>query len=160
MAAAAAPSFSAGKAGEPSKGQANGPATEYSVQGDQDSSVIGERNSARASGETPGGESPRISPAQGLRGWTDWSVRSPRREEPDMRKLFAALAITAASLALFEGCAPVPLPHYAAYKPRRVEELLVDSENLRQAGDEWERAWLLDQPSHLTPFRTHGGVGP
>ena len=57
-----------------------------------------------------------------------------------MRKLFAALAITAASLAVFEGCAPVPLPHYAAYKPRRVEELLVDSENLRQAGDEWERA--------------------
>ena len=77
-----------------------------------------------------------------------------------MRKLFAALAITAASLAIFEGCAPVPLPHYAAYKPRRVEELLVDSENLRQAGDEWERFWLLDQPSHMTPFRTHGGVVP
>ncbi len=83
-----------------------------------------------------------------------------RREEPEMRKLCAAMAILVASLALFEGCAPVPLPHYAAYKPRRVEELLVDSENLRQAGDEWERFWLLDQPSHMTPFRTHGGVGP
>ena len=68
-----------------------------------------------------------------------------------MRKLCAAMAITVASLALFEGCAPVPLPHYAAYKPRRVEELLVDSENMRQAGDDWERFWLLDQPSHLTP---------
>jgi hypothetical protein len=77
-----------------------------------------------------------------------------------MRKLYAALAITVASLALFEGCAPVPLPHYAAYRPRRVQELLVDSENLRQAGDDWERFWLLDQPSHLTPYRTHGGVGP
>ena len=77
-----------------------------------------------------------------------------------MRKLYAALAITVASLALFEGCAPVPLPHYAAYKPRRVEELLVDSENLRQAGDEWERFWLLDQPSHMTAYRTHGGIGP
>ena len=54
-----------------------------------------------------------------------------------MRKLLAALAIMVASLALFEGCAPIPLPHYAAYKPRRVEELLVDSENLRQAGDDW-----------------------
>ena len=43
-----------------------------------------------------------------------------------MRKLFAALAITVASLAVFEGCAPVPLPYYAAYKPRRVEELLVE----------------------------------
>src|SRR5260370_39741286 len=77
-----------------------------------------------------------------------------------MRKLFAALAITVASLALFEGCAPIPLPHYAAYRPRRVEELPVDSENMRQAGDERERFWLLDQPSHLTPFRTHGGAGP
>ncbi len=52
------------------------------------------------------------------------------------------------------------MPHYAAYKARRVEELLVDSENLRQAGDEWERFWFLDQPSHMTPFRTHGGLGP
>jgi hypothetical protein len=83
---------------------------------------------------------------------------SARREEPDMRKLWAAMAITVASLALFEGCAPVPLPHYAAYKPRRVHELLVDSENLRQAGDDWERFWLLDQPSHLTPYRVHGGI--
>ena len=77
-----------------------------------------------------------------------------------MRKLLAALAIMAASLALFEGCAPIPLPHYAAYKPRRVEELLVNSENLRQAGDDWERFWLLDTPSHLTPFRTNGALGP
>ena len=77
-----------------------------------------------------------------------------------MRKLFAALAIMVASIALFEGCAPVPLPHYAAYPPRRVEELLVDSENLRLIGDDWERFWFLDQPSHLTPFRTHGGLGP
>ncbi len=75
-----------------------------------------------------------------------------------MRKLCAAMAITVASLALFEGCAPVPLPHYAAYKPRRVQELLVDSENMRQAGDDWERFWLLDQPSHLTPYRVHGGM--
>src|SRR4051794_39226714 len=85
---------------------------------------------------------------------------SARREEPEMRKLCAAMAITVASLALFEGCAPVPLPHYAAYRPRRVMELLVDSENMRQAGDDWERFWLLDQPSHLTPYRLHGGIGP
>jgi hypothetical protein len=52
--------------------RADGPATALLVQSDQDSSVIGERNSARASGETPGGESPgSVSPAQGLRGWTD-----------------------------------------------------------------------------------------
>jgi hypothetical protein len=79
---------------------------------------------------------------------------------PVMRKSLAALALVVASLAIGEGCAPVPLPHYAAYGPKRVEELLVDSENLRLAGDDWERFWFLDQPSHLTPFRTHGGLGP
>jgi hypothetical protein len=77
-----------------------------------------------------------------------------------MRKSFAALLLTLATLAVIEGCAPVPLPHYAAFPPKRVQEMLVDSENLRQAGDEWERIWFLDQPSHLTPFRTHGGLGP
>ena len=47
-------------------------------------------------------------------------------------------------------CAPVPLPHYAAYPPKRVEQLLNDSENLRLVGDDWDRIWFLDQPSHLT----------
>jgi hypothetical protein len=78
-----------------------------------------------------------------------------------MRKSLVTIALVVAALAtLSEGCAPVPLPRYAAYGPRRVEELLVDSENLRMIGDEWERFWFLDQPSHMTPFRTHGGLGP
>jgi hypothetical protein len=77
-----------------------------------------------------------------------------------MKKALAALIVIVGALALGEGCAPVPLPRYAAFPPRRVEELLVDSENLRQIGDEWERFWFLDQPSHMTPWRTHGGLGP
>lgn len=77
-----------------------------------------------------------------------------------MRKLLAAFSLTVATLVVAEGCAPVPLPRYAAFPPKRVEQLLVDSENMRQLGDEWERFWFLDQPSHLTPFRTHGGLGP
>lgn len=76
-----------------------------------------------------------------------------------MRKSWAALALLGAVIAMCEGCAPVPLPHYAAYPPLRVEQLLVDSENLRQANDDWNRFWFLDQPSHLTPYRTHGGLG-
>jgi len=77
-----------------------------------------------------------------------------------MRKSLAALILLGVAMAFGQGCAPVPLPRYAAYPPKRVEELLTDSENLRLAGDDWERFWLLDQPSHLTPWRTHGGVGP
>ncbi len=77
-----------------------------------------------------------------------------------MRRLLLALTLGLVALSAGQGCAPVPLPHYAASKPKRVEQLLVDSENLRQAGDEWNRFWFLDQPSHMTPFRTHGGLGP
>ena len=32
------------------------------------------------------------------------------------------------------------------------------SENLRLFLDEWERLWILDQPDHMTPYRTHGGL--
>ena len=52
------------------------------------------------------------------------------------------------------------LEHAAMACGRKLNLVLVDSENLRQAGDEWERFWFLDQPSHMTPWRTHGGLGP
>lgn len=77
-----------------------------------------------------------------------------------MRAKLAILTLLGATLIIADGCAPVPLPRYAAFPPRRVEELLVDSENMRQIGDEWERFWFLDQPSHMTPWMTHGGLGP
>ncbi len=65
----------------------------------------------------------------------------------------------------------------------QVEKLMADAESLRLAGEEGERFWIhdqpsqiepvvaesprlveppepLDPPSQLTPFRTHGGLGP
>jgi hypothetical protein len=50
------------------------------------------------------------------------------------------------------------LPAYSADPTRRTQELMYTSESLRLALDEWERAWLLDQPDHMTPYRTHGGI--
>ena len=41
---------------------------------------------------------------------------------------------------------------------RRSQELLYKSEDMRAIQDEWQRFWMLDQPSHMTPYRTHGGV--
>jgi hypothetical protein len=41
---------------------------------------------------------------------------------------------------------------------RRMLELLNVSEDLRQIGNEWERIWMIDQPSHLTFDRIHGGM--
>ena len=40
----------------------------------------------------------------------------------------------------------------------RTKELMNQSENLRLMQEEWERIWFIDMPSHLTPFRTDGGI--
>jgi hypothetical protein len=41
---------------------------------------------------------------------------------------------------------------------RRNNQLLYKSQDMRHIKDEWERFWMLDQPAHTTPFRTHGGI--
>lgn len=50
------------------------------------------------------------------------------------------------------------IPAYSADPVRRAQQLIFTSENLRFILDEWERIWFLDQPSHLSPYRTHGGI--
>ena len=71
-----------------------------------------------------------------------------------MRKwLFTVVAVC--SLTSNTGCL---LPIYSADPARRAEQLIYTSENLRAILDEWERIWFLDQPSHLTPHVTHGGI--
>ena len=42
----------------------------------------------------------------------------------------------------------------------RLQQELNVSEDLRQAKQEWFRFWQIDQPSHLTPTRVHGGIMP
>ena len=50
------------------------------------------------------------------------------------------------------------LPIYSADPARRAKQLMFTSEDMRVILDEWERFWFLDQPSHMTPQRVHGGV--
>ena len=71
-----------------------------------------------------------------------------------MRKLLLAVA-ACLLVGTTAGCI---IPAYSGDPPRRTEELIYTSENLRQFLDEWERLWLLDEPSHVTPLRTHGGM--
>lgn len=47
---------------------------------------------------------------------------------------------------------------YSSDPDLRMKELMNQSENLRQIQYEWERIWFVDQPSHLTPERVHGGI--
>jgi hypothetical protein len=53
------------------------------------------------------------------------------------------------------GCA---LPLYSGDQSRRTEQLMYTSENLRMFTEDWERFWFMDQPDHMSPSRTHGGV--
>ncbi|QDS86478.1 hypothetical protein CA51_05820 [Rosistilla oblonga] len=71
-----------------------------------------------------------------------------------MRRLFQITAL-ALCLGPLGGCF---LPIYSARPEHRVKQLLFTSEDLRQVVDEWERFWFLDQPSHMTPVRVHGGI--
>jgi hypothetical protein len=50
------------------------------------------------------------------------------------------------------------LPIYSGDPARRARQLIFTSENLRLLLEDWERIWFLDQPDHMTPFRTNGGV--
>jgi hypothetical protein len=71
-----------------------------------------------------------------------------------MRRLGMA-AILSVCLGSGAGCA---LPIYSGDPPTRAQELIFTSEDLRLILEEWQRIWFLDQPSHLSPYRTHGGL--
>jgi hypothetical protein len=49
---------------------------------------------------------------------------------------------------------------YSSDPNERMEELLVQSEDLRQINGVRQRIWFVDMPSHMTPDRVHGGVSP
>jgi transcriptional regulator of aromatic amino acid metabolism len=67
--------------------------------------------------------------------------------------LSAALALVTLSNV---GCM---INQYSSDPNERMLEMLNESENLRQIRGEWQRFWMIDQPSHLSPIRIHGGVG-
>lgn len=71
-----------------------------------------------------------------------------------MRRILWTIAVVG-MLAINTGCL---IPMYSADPARRAQQLIYTSEDLRTLLDEWERVWFLDQPSHMKPFRTHGGV--
>jgi len=50
------------------------------------------------------------------------------------------------------------LPIYHADPQERTRQLIFTSENMRAIMLTWERFWFLDQPDHMSPQRTHGGV--
>ena len=71
-----------------------------------------------------------------------------------MRRLIFA-ALIGVALSSNVGCL---VPLYSGDPVKRTRQLIFTSEDLRALINEWERFWFLDQPSHMTPQRVHGGV--
>jgi ABC-type dipeptide/oligopeptide/nickel transport system permease component len=71
-----------------------------------------------------------------------------------MRRLMLA-TIAVVSLSTLTGCF---IPAYSGDPQRRARQYLNTSDDFAQILDEWERIWFLDQPSHMSIYRTHGGV--
>jgi hypothetical protein len=71
-----------------------------------------------------------------------------------MRRLLLATVVSCC-LSVNVGCF---WPIYSGDPAARTQQLIFTSENLRVILEEWNRIWFLDQPSHLTPYRTHGGL--
>ncbi len=71
-----------------------------------------------------------------------------------MRRLLLATLLGLA-LSSNVGCF---IPIYSADPAVRTRQLLFNSEDFRNLLMEWERIWFTDQPSHMTPYRTHGGI--
>lgn len=69
------------------------------------------------------------------------------------RYLWTAVLMFAAMAQV--GC---QVPMYSGDPATRTRQLIFTSDDLRMLMEEWERLWFLDQPSHLSPKRTHGGV--
>jgi hypothetical protein len=84
------------------------------------------------------------------------TTRSIPARRPTMRRLL-----------LFAGIAVLPLGgagcifnQYPSDPNQRMNALVNQSENLRQAGADWRRIWMNDQPSTLTPARVSGAIAP
>ena len=64
--------------------------------------------------------------------------------------LFAGIALAVSGV----GC----INQYASDPLKRTDQLINQSEDLRQIGETWRRFWFNDMPSHMTPERIHGGI--
>lgn len=69
-----------------------------------------------------------------------------------LRRIILALFLATGLASM--GC----VNQYASDPVTRGDQLINESENLRQVGDFWRRFWFNDMPSHLTVERIHGGI--
>ena len=71
-----------------------------------------------------------------------------------MRRLLLATILGVSAMSSV-GCF---VPIYDADPAVRARQLIYTSEDLRNMREKWHRFWFLDQPDHMSPVRTHGGI--
>ena len=69
-----------------------------------------------------------------------------------------AAVVALGGLLLALGGTGCVLNQYAGDPNVRTDQLLNQSEDIRQIGEIWRRFWFNDMPSHMTPERIHGGI--
>jgi hypothetical protein len=74
------------------------------------------------------------------------------------RKLSRKLVLGGVAVVGFSANTGCILNQYSSDPNVRMNQLMNQSEDFRQIGQEWRRFWFNDQPSHLTPERIHGGI--
>jgi hypothetical protein len=75
-----------------------------------------------------------------------------------MRKNLILVAVALIGLVPNTGC--LFLNRYDSDPNYRMTQLLNESEDLRQAREEFHRFWMNNQPSVLTYERLNGAIGP
>jgi hypothetical protein len=112
-------------------------------------------NACRGSTKAPDGAAPIRCSSPGSR----VELPSPKESSPPQGQPLQALWER-----LLELCSRLPIPVFVnRYEPdpdARMEQLLFESEDLRQIHDEVRRFWVNDQPSHMINQRVKGGIGP
>jgi hypothetical protein len=78
-----------------------------------------------------------------------------------MRKMLRKLMVgVVALIAVTPNTGCLFLNRYDSDPNYRMNQLLNESEDLRQAREEWHRFWMNNQPSVLTYERLNGAIGP
>ena len=78
-----------------------------------------------------------------------------------MRKMRRKLILGLVALfAVLPNTGCLMLNQYDSDPNVRTHQLLNQSEDLRQAREEWHRFWMNNQPSVLTYERLNGAIGP
>jgi hypothetical protein len=70
------------------------------------------------------------------------------------RRIILGLFVAMGLATLGTGC----INQYGSDPMVRMDQMLNQSEDLRQMGQTWRRFWFNDMPSHMTPERIHGGI--